>query len=257
MNQKRVVNKKVAKKRAPSVGGRGPVGVPGKAAPEKIFFGAKPKPKQGASIGYAPPATETPGLGVVAVFLFLFSIALLAGVVVCFIPPDLSAVSGYPVVPGKTAPQNLLRRLDDAISGAYIDKKEATLTFTEQEINLYLNQRLKKIQSGPMAGALRMEGVYCDLQPDTINLYLVRTLGDKPLVISTSWVVEGDPEDQKFVCQTSSIGAIKVDGASLQPVVAPFKRFRETCARELAALQDVTVDRLRIDDGKLVVHVQP
>lgn len=257
MYQKRVVNKKAVKKKVVGIGGRGPGAAPVKAAPEKVFFGAKPKPKKGVPSGYQPPAADAPGLGFGAVLLFLFAIALLAGVVVCFMPPDLTAISGYPPAPGKTAPQNLLRRIDDAISGAYIDKKESTLTFTEEEINLYLNQRLKKNQSGPLASATEIEGVFCDLQADSANLYVVRSVFGQPLVIFTSWAFEGDPANQKFVCQESGIGAVKTKGASLQPVMSPFFRLSETCAREIGALQDVTVDRLRIEEGKLIVHVQP
>ncbi len=252
MYQKRVV-KKVAKKKA--AGARGKVAA--KPAIEKDYFGSKPKPKQGAMSGYRPAASETPGLGIGALFLFLFAVGLLGVVAVCFMPPDLSGISGYPVGDKPAAPGNLLRKLDDAISAGYIDKKESTLSFSEEDINAYINQRLKKLQTGPFAASLQMHGLFCDLQPDTANIYVIRSIFGKPLVIYTSWAFEGDPEDQKFTCLESGIGAIKMKGPSLQPVTAPFFRLRDTCLRERGALQDRIIDRLRIEDGKLVVHVQP
>ena len=256
MYQKRVV-KKVAKKKTASGPGRGP-GAAGKApAAEKIFFGAKPKPKQGTPAGYRPPSTESPGLGIGALFLFLFAIALLGGVAVCFMPPDLSAISGYPQPEKPAKSENLLRRLDDATTDAYVDKKESTVVFSEEEINAYLNQRLKQSQTGPLASLATNEGIFCDLQPDTANLYVVRTFFGKPMIIYTTWAFEGDPDDQKFTCQLSGIGSIKVAGSGLQPVMAPFLRLREICVREISALMNTAVDRLRIEDGRLVVHVQP
>lgn len=258
MYQKRVVKKKVLKKKAASVAPRRPgAAAPVKpAAAEPVFFGAKPKPRKGAPSGYRPPAAEVEGFGFGAVILLLLAIALLGGVAVCFLPPDMSGIAGYPH--NRAAPTaNLLRKLDDAITAAYTETKETTLTFHEEELSAYVNERLKANQRGPLASVVQIHGVYCDLQPDTANLYVVRTILGRPLVIQTSWAFVGDPSNQQFKCQSSGIGLVKVPGSTLQPITAPFLRLKVACARELGALQDSSVERIRIDDGKLIVHIQP
>jgi len=253
MTQKRVVKKKPLKKPGVSVA---PASVGGRSPHAPSLFGTKPAPKRGGAAGYRPPSADSSGFGIGSVFLFLIALAFLGGVAVCFVPPSLSGVSGYPVASTTVDPGNLLRRLDDAISATYTDKKETTLTFSEEDLNTYLNKRLQKNQKGPFASWFQVEGVYCDLQPDAASVYLVRRVLGRPLVIFSSWAFVGDPDAQKFKCESSGIGLIKVAGKALQPITAPFERLRMACARELGALLDVSVDQVRIDDGKLVVHVR-
>jgi len=253
MSQKRVVKKKVIKKAGVSVT---PTSVGGRSSNQPVWFGAKPAPRRGGAAGYRPPSAESGGFGVGSIFLFLIALAFLGGVAVCFVPPDLSSVSGYPVPSSSVATGNLLRRLDDASSATYTDKKEATLTFSEEDLNSYLNKRLQKSQKGPFASFVQIEGIYCDLQPDAANLYLIRQVFGKPLVIFSNWAFVESPDALKFKCESSGIGMIKVPGKTLQPIAAPFERLRMACARELGALLDVSVDQVRIDDGKLIVHVR-
>jgi hypothetical protein len=260
MTPKRVVKKVVARKipttrtpGAPAV--RPAVKAAVKKEPDKIFFGAKPVRRRDAASGYKPPTSDSGGSIVGTILLFLVALGLLGAVAVCFVSPDMSAVTGFPFAADKKDSPNLLRQLDDAISEAYTDKKEATLTFTEEELNTYVNLRLRKNQRGPLSSMVQITGVFCDLQPDTATVYLVRKVFGHPLVTFTSYAFEGDPDNQRFKPQMSGIGLVKVQGANLSSISTPFDRLKVACARELGALRDATVDKIRIDDGKIVVHV--
>lgn len=261
MTPKRVVKKKVIARNIPTTRAPGPAGPlrpagrpAAKKTKEKNYFGSKPVQRRGAPTGYTAPTVEG-GSILSTILLFLVAIALFGGVAVCLVRPDLSKVDGYPAAASAKSSPNFLRQLDDAITEAYTEKKEATLTFTEEELTTYVNNRLQKTQRGPLASSVQIVGLFCDLEPDTIKLYLVRSVFGQPLVTFTTWAFEGDPDNQHFKCQESGIGLIKVPGSGLGSITAPFDRLKMACARDLGALQDDAVDLLRIEEGKLIVHV--
>lgn len=262
MPPKRVVKKKVIAKNIPTTRtpGSGPPRSAGRSKEAKpaepVFFGAKPVRRRGTSSGYQAPSSNSGGSWISTIMLWLVAIALLGGVAVCFVQPDLSAIAGYPAAGSAKGSPNLLRELDDAISYAYTEKKESTLTFTEEQINAYINERLQKSQQGPFASSVKIEGIFCDLQPDTATLYLVRNVFGHPLVSFATWAFDGDPDDQHFRAQTSGIGLIKIAGPGISSIMAPFANLKDACAREAGGLRDPTVDTVRIEDGRLIVHVQ-
>jgi hypothetical protein len=240
MAQKRVVKKKVLKKKAASA----PTGLPGTRP------GVPGRPK--------PPVPDGEGFSVGALVMLLVAIALLAGVVVLFLPPDLSGLAGRPFDPSKAPdpPRNLLRELDDAITATYVESKPSSLTFTEEEVNLYLNQRLRRVQKGPFASLVKMEGIYLDLHPDYADIVLVRHLLGMPFVVKTRWDYFLSNGQYTLECKASGVGLLSFSGALFRPILMPFERLGRACGREIAALDDGAVERVKLEEGKMVVQVR-
>jgi len=240
MAQKRVVKKKVLKKKAVSA----PAGIPAG--------------RPGAPGRRRPPVSEGEGFSIGALIMLLVALALLAGIAILFLPPDLSGIAGRPFDPSKAPdpPRNLLRELDDAITASYLETKPSVLTFTEEEVNVYLNQRLRRVQKGPFASVVKMEGIYVDFHTDSADIFLVRHLLGMPFVVATRWDYFLSSGSYMLECKASTIGKFTFSGALFRPILMPFERLGRACNREAAALDDGAVERVKLEEGKLVVQVR-
>ncbi len=233
MSQKRVVKKKVLKKKVATTA----PGTPGR---------------------YRPPEPPPEPISAGSIILLVVALGLIAGVVILFLAPDLSGVDGYPYEPAKAgeSPRNLLRELDDAITATYTESKPATLEFSEQELNTYLNQRLRKTQRGPFSSVSNVEGVFLELREDVAEIHLVRSLFGAPFVVSTTWDYFLSSGSYVVECKSSRIGRLRFAGAMFRPIMMPFLRMGKACNRELAALNDGSVRRIKLQPGKLIVEVK-
>jgi len=231
MAQKRVaVKKKVRKKTAK---GRPP--------------GTK-RPAPGHARRPPPPAAPGEGFGFGSVVLLLVALGFVALVVFIFLPVDLSHVNGYPFDPkqAKEEPRNLLYEAEQAL----IDGEES-ISFSEAEVNNYVNQRFKSSQRGLFGAIAEVQGMYVDLQEDSATLYLVRDVFGRPFVVSTTW--DYYLSDRKYVreCTGSSIGRLQIQGRILRPIMMPFLRFLDACRREASLVIREGVKRVKLDEGEL------
>ena len=127
--------KKVVTKRAP----RRPNVSPRKAAGAGTAR-KRPQPR---------PAYSDGGFSMMTVFLTLVALGLLAAVVYVVLPRDMTTVAGYPanaMTITSPKPRNLLEEVQQAMV-----TRTADLTFSEEEVNQYLNHRLQAEQTGPVA----------------------------------------------------------------------------------------------------------
>lgn len=247
MAQKRVtvkkkVRKKVATKRPPGAmpgHGPGPGGIAGR--PPGSPARRPPRPT---------PAGE--GIGVGTILLLAFGLAFVALVVYVFLPVDLSHVDGYPFRPGsrQEEPRNLLLEAENQLI-----KGKGSVTFSEEEVNHYLNERLKPSQGGPFGMVIEVDGIYADLVPDAATFYLVRSVFGRPFVISTTWDYYLSDRKQVRECTASSVGRLRVKGRMLRPIMMPFLRLAQTCRREVDLLGHEGIRHAKLEDGRLVLHV--
>lgn len=118
------------------------------------------------------PVTYGGGISFMTVFLSLVALAMLAAVVMVILPRDLSTVGAYPVNPlAGEKPRNLLAEVQKEM----IDRK-TELSFTEAEVNQYLNHRLAGEQKGPMAALVKFRGVYIDFEKESADVIIEREL---------------------------------------------------------------------------------
>ena len=184
--------------------------------------------------------------------MLVVTTAMIGLVVFIFLPRDISdVVSGYPYDASKNsgAPRNLLREAEEQLV-----KDEGTLSFSEEEVNLYLNQRLDVTQRGLFGSFVKMDGIYLDFGKDNlVTIYVQRKVFGLPFTVDSTWKYY--LSDQKYIrnCTQSRIGQLTVKGAMLKPIMAPFTRFAEACGRERKLIDDESIEQVRIEEGKLTI----
>ncbi len=197
------------------------------------------------------PKMPGEGFGIGGVIMLLITLALIGFVVFIFLPRDLSHVDGYPFNSAKAPdpPKNLLRIAEDKML-----KAEGSLTFTEAEVNTYLNQRLNSKQKGAFGAFVKMSGIYLDLRKNQATMYVERRIFGLPFTVDSTW--DYYLSDGKYVreCKASSVGRFTFTGAMFRPIMAPFTRVAQACERERNVLQDDDVRRVKLDDGELVIE---
>ncbi len=169
------------------------------------------------------------------VFLTLVALGLLAVVVYVILPRDMSTVAGYPVnAITSPKPRNLLEEVQQAMV-----TRTSDLTFTEEEVNLYLNHRLQAEQTGPVAALVTFRGVYVDFAPDLVDIIIERELFGMPITIGTTVTTEQFRQRPVYRATDWQIGRIHLGKRNIKPVIELFLRLRSSCLDEFLALQQM------------------
>ena len=171
--------------------------------------------------------------------MFLVTVAMIAFVFFIFAPRDIGTdVSGYPYDPAAHSgqPRNLLREAEDKLV-----KDEGNLTFTEEQVNTYLNQRLDVTQKGLFGGFTTVEGIYMDFHPNEVTIFIQRKVFGVPFTVDSTWKYYLSNEKYIRECTQSRMGKLTAKGAMLAPVMAPFNRFIDACEREKKLLNDLSL----------------
>lgn len=247
--KKIAVKKKVARKREaaspPSIGA-----APGRAVmgrPAAVAHRAPGRPG-------VPKTPKLPGEGVSIGGIIMLVIALV--IVFCvfyiFLPKDISHIQGYPFDAAKAPnpPRNLLREAEDQLV-----KNEGVLEFSEEELNIYLNQRLKSKQGGFFASFVSLRGAYVDYEPKKISVYIDRKVLGVPFIIGAHYEVY--QSDQSFVTEGlyCTLGRLELRGGRMfRPVMMPYSRLTQACARELKLLTDEDVRMVKIEKDKVIIE---
>ncbi len=232
MANKRVVKKKkIAKKKAP--------------------MGARTSP------AYQEPKLPGEGFNFMSVVMILITLALIGLVVVVFMPSDMSQVKGYPFGPTKAVdpPRNLLREAEDVwVSVVNGNTEQTSITFTEEEVNTYINQRLVVKQAGIFGSFTDVKGIYLDLEKDTATLYIVREIFGIPLTIDSKWEMFLSNDEYIRRCVASGVGRLEFGQAMFRPIMMPFFKFAEEMSREQKVLFDEAVEQIRLEKDAMTIE---
>lgn len=236
--KKIAVKKKVARKKAS--GGASPAGA---AAPASA----------GATKYKAPKEPKLPGegFGIGPIIMLLVSLALMSFVVFVFLPRDLSAVDGYPFDPSSAPnpPRNLLREASEGLI-----EGDGSVTFSEKDVNNYINQRLNGTQRGGFAAIAKMNGIYMDLKEREATIYIERKIFGLPFTIDSTWEYYLSSGEYVRGCTGCSVGRFKFEGKMFQPIMKPFMRFFSACEPENKVLTDKELKSVKLQDGKMVLE---
>lgn len=178
-------------------------------------------------------------------------LACIGALTFIFLPVNLSHVAGYPFAPGAwMKPRNLLREAEKKLV-----EGSGSVSFTEEEVNAYLHQRLKASQRGPLSLVSDVEGIFVDLENNSATLYFVQRFLGFPFVISSSWNYY--LADMKYVheCTGSSVGRLRFKGVLLRPLMMPFRQLVNTCRAEATLLNREGIDRVRLEPGLLKLEI--
>lgn len=238
--KKIAVKKKVVRKKAPK----------GQGAPAGAAAGGSPgKP------GRPPkaPKEKLPGEGVSVggIIMMILAVAMIAGVIGVFVPRDISYVGGYPYTASDapSPPRNLLREIEDKLV-----ERKGNLTFTEADLNMYLNQRLKSKQGGAFASFVEMQGAYIDYEPSEITIHIERKVFGIPFIVSARFDVYQSNNQFNTEIDQCRLGLVKLPkGKMFRPIMAPFSRLGNSCERELKILTDEDVKFVKIEKDQVVI----
>ncbi|MDP4791920.1 MAG: hypothetical protein NWR99_08545 [Verrucomicrobiales bacterium] len=176
------------------------------------------------------------GLSFLTVFLTLVAMGMLAAVFFVVQPRDMSSVAGYPVNPlaatGK--PRNLLEETQKLMIS-----RSADLSLSEEEVNLYLNQRLQAEQTGPMAAIVKFRGLYIDFTPGFADVIIERELFGMPLTMSATISTEKFRQQTVYRATNWHLGRIDLGEVTIKPVSDLFLRLRMSCLDEFQTLQQM------------------
>ncbi len=198
----------------------------------------------------APAYAGGGGISVMSVFMVLVAVGMIALIAMVMLPKkNLETIAGYPNNPiaDSSKPRNLLEE-----SQKVMMSREAPVSFTEKEVNQYLNDRLSGEQSGLMATIVQFKGVYVDFTPGLAEIIVEREIFGKPL--TTSAKVTAEPFKSQIVYRPAgwSIGRIELGSRNIKPIIDMFLRLRENMGEEYATMKQMVnvkfeQDRITLD----------
>lgn len=177
------------------------------------------------------------------VFLTLVALAMLGIVAMVMMPKDLSAVKGYPVNPlSNETPANLL----DQAQRVMIDREKA-ITFSEEDVNAYLNHRLQGEQGGAISALVKFKGVYVDFTPEHAEVIIEREIFGMPVTMSSKIRAEKFRRQVLYKSAGWSLGKIEFNSRNIKPVIEMFMRLRKTCMEEFTTMKQMADVRFEQD----------
>lgn len=224
------------------------------AGPSRGRGSQRPPVRRPVAGSQAPGSRRVPprpvyggGVSVMTVFLSLIAIAMLAGVAMVILPKDMENVAGHPIDPLSTEkPKNLL----DEVQKIMIERKTA-LTFSEEEVNRYLNARVRGEQKGAMAALVKFRAVYVDFQPGTAEILIERELFGMPMTVGAQIGTDKFRNQTVFKPVGWSLGRVELGKHNVKPVVDLFIRLRGTLLDEYHALQQMV--EVRFEENQVVL----
>ncbi len=168
------------------------------------------------------------------VFLLIVAVGLAVVMAMILMPKDLDEIQGYPAELITEEPRNLLREMQLALDPK---NPEGKVTLTEAEVNRYLNLRVGGDQGGPLSALVRYRGVYADLEPEFVELYLVRSVVGLPFTVSCRLTQKQSGYATVWRAGGGSIGRIRLGSKQFKPIIDAFLRLRVVCGDEMDAIR--------------------
>ncbi len=190
-------------------------------------------------------APSEPVFSMSTVFLLVVALGIAAIMAMLMLPRDLSFIQGYPYK-AKGTPENLLTEAQESLV-----KRDAEVVFTEEEVNQYLNARLKGSQGGAFSSFVNFEAVYVDFEKDSSEIYMVRKVFGMPMTISLSMSLKNLQSQFIWRGEGGSIGHFKMKKYQFQPIIAAFKNMASAGQGEIEVLNQM--GDIRFEDDKIVL----
>lgn len=189
------------------------------------------------------------GISVMTVFLMLVAIGMIAVIAFVVLPKEnMDTISGYPHNPmaENAQPRNLLSEAQKVMT-----TRAEPVSFTEKEVNSYLNDRLSGEQSGLMASVVQFKGVYVDFTPGIAEIIIEREIFGQHL--TTSAKVRAEPFKSQIVYRPAgwTIGRIELGSRNIKPIIDMFMRLRNTMGEEFATMKQM-VD-VKFENDRIVL----
>ena len=182
------------------------------------------------------PSNVDSGFSPMTVLLLVVAIGLCVVMGMVLKPANLGKINGYPAELITSETRNLVAEVQTALNPKLVDQK---LTFSEAEVNQYLNQRIKGKQGGILAAFVKFEGVYIDFETDVAEIYIVRSVFGLPFSVSSR--IAQKRAEYKTIWKTSggTIGGFSLKTKQFKPILEAFMRLSATCKDEMDAINAI------------------
>lgn len=199
---------------------------------------------------YKRPTTYKPsggGISMMTVFMTLVAIGMLLVVAMIILPKEIAGVKGYPVTPMTDAePRNLLSEAQKLMTD-----RDGRITFTEAEVNQYLNQRIEGNQGGPLGALVQFKGIYADFSKDQAEFLIEREIFGFPVTMSSKVKAESFRGALSYRSNGWTLGKIDLSTRNVKPVIEMFIRMRASFLDEYQVLQ--TMANVSFEDDKVTL----
>ncbi len=199
---------------------------------------------------YKRPTNYTPsggGISMMTVFMTLVALGMLGVVAMIILPREMGSIKGYPVTPmGKEEPRNLLSEAQKLMTGT-----EGKVTFTEAEVNQYLNQRIEGSQGGPLGALVQFKGIYADFSNEQAEFLIEREIFGYPVTMSSKIKAEAFRGGLTFRPNGWTLGKIDLSTRNVKPVIEMFLRMRGAFLDEYQVLQ--TMANVSFEENKVTL----
>ena len=185
---------------------------------------------------YKRPTNYKPsgdGISMMTVFMTMVALGMVAVVAMIILPKEMGSVKGYPVSPMASGePRNLLSEAQKLMTD-----REGKVTFTEAEVNQYLNQRIEGSQGGPLGALVQFKGIYADFSKDQAEFLIEREIFGIPVTMSSKVKSESFRGGLSFRSDGWTLGKINLSTRNVKPVIEMFIRMRASFLDEYQVLQ--------------------
>ncbi|MEC5128205.1 hypothetical protein VSU19_15700 [Verrucomicrobiales bacterium BCK34] len=199
---------------------------------------------------YKRPTNYKPsggGISMMTVFMTLVALGMLGVVAMIVLPKEMGQVKGYPVTPMENAePRNLLSEAQALMTGM-----DGKVTFTEAEVNQYLNQRIEGSQGGPLGALVQFKGIYADFSNEQAEFLIEREIFGFPVTMSSKIKAEAFRGSLSFRPNGWTLGKIDLSSRNVKPVIEMFIRMRGAFLDEYQVLQ--TMANVSFEEDKVTI----
>ena len=187
------------------------------------------------------------GVSMMSVLLTLVALAMLGAVVLVMLPGDTSRLAAYPVNPITSAkPANLLGETQKVML-----ERKTNVSFTEEQVNQYLNHRLQGVQGGAVSSFVKFKGVYVDFSPGVAEIFIIREFFGMPITITSKITPTKSRNLMNYHPTGWTLGRVDLGKRSIKPVVQLFLRLRSACLEEYQTIQQMT--DVRFEDNLIIL----
>ena len=157
-----------------------------------------------------------------------------------------------PIVIDPTVDPKIKKRLETAINKRY------PVTFREDEINIWLNNRIRLAQGGGLAQFAKAKYVWVDFKKDEIELIIEREIFGQHTHM-TSLFVEIKAEKDGFSLNRNAahIGQVKIPGGFARLIIPAFDKMAEELSEDIEIYKDkdgkTKLYDIKVEDGKITL----
>jgi len=147
-----------------------------------------------------------------------------------------------------TKPLLLRQRLALAIERNY------PVTFREEEINMWLSNRIKMIQGGKLAPYVEIKGLWVNLKEDEIELVIERSLPWASSHVTTLFMgFERTRSGYSISRHSCHIGQLKLPSGFAYLLLPAYQNIAEELSSELQPYYDQKIYDVRVQEGKITI----